>query len=146
MKLRRRRIAELASLDPAEPVIEKVRHHQKRMCRLQRGRPFHRVELKQSVELHELQPGVFKDLLPRDDFHHPFHHSVRARIAVVIGIADQHTVAVKQGIVHTPSVDPERDRHVGSGRSQAHLHFIEQPQRIPMQAAQHTNARVRKAM
>ena len=137
--------------DAREPIIEKIRHHEQRAgareCR-RPGQP-HGVELVKRVDLHELDAGLFENLFARHSFERLLHHSVVTRVSIMARIFDQAAVRREQREIHAPGVDCDAVQlkmPVASRQRQRMLHFVPEPQRVPIKRRKHGYRRVGKTM
>ena len=78
----------------AQRPMEKIRHEQQAIRRFEelRRRPDGQ-QLKERVELHELQAGLGENLRARHFFEGLFHHAVGAGVAVMIRLAEHFVVS-----------------------------------------------------
>jgi len=135
------RVGELVGLAAREPEVQQVGHHQERAGGLQQGRVVqaHRHQLKERVQLHELDAGRAVDLLARHEAEGLLHHAVRAVVAVVVGQAEQFVVAVEQRVVHAPRVHADSVQiraALAHAPRQAVLDLRKEARRIPVESAQ----------
>ena len=102
-----------------------------------RAGQFHRQELVQRVELHELQAGVAEDLLAADDAEGLVHHAVGAAVAVVVGIAQQFVAPAQQAEVDAPGIDADAGdvvARLAGGGPQTLANVRPLSQQVPIQA------------
>ncbi len=145
------RLRELADLASSEPEVEEIGHHQQPLGRLQLGgvAEGHGQELVQGVELHELDARALEDFLAGDAAEGFLHHAVGSGVAVVVGVADEPIVAIQQGEVHPPGVQPhggQAGAELLDARLQTALHLGEKAQHVPMEVSQHTHRPIGEAM
>ena len=76
-----------------------------------------------------------------------FQHAVVARVAIVAWIVDQRAIRAQQREIHAPRVDADaiqREAPFAAGDGQPLLHFMPEPQRVPVECGVNAHRRVGK--
>ena len=146
---------EFALGDAGEEVIEQVRHEEQRLRRCdQLRRLLHGGdELKERVDLHELNAGRLENFLPAHFAKRALEDSLGAGVAVVEGKAEDFSVAAEQSIIDAPGVDADAvdcrpcARRIRQQRfAQAGLELFPLGEKVPVQMAVHPAGGIGKAM
>src|SRR5262249_39930306 len=108
-----------------------------------------RKQLIQSVDLHELQAGIFEDLLARYDREDLFHGAVGARVAIVPRIRAETAVLCDEAVIHSPGIDADavqRQLAIADRDADRVLNLVPEPQRVPVERAKYSYRSIRKAV
>ena len=101
-------------------------------------------ELKQAVELQELDAGAVEDFAARHALECPLHGAVCARVAIVDRVCEQFPGAIQQGIVDAPAIHANRSG--GVDFLDADRNFPPKPQNIPMEPLRGLHRDIGKTM
>ena len=130
-------IGEFAGQAAAQPVVEQVGDGEKGLgsSKLRIIGNYHRQQLVQGVDLHELDAGLGEDFRLRNPLEGFFQHAIGAGVAVVIGLAQQGTILVQQGKIHAPGIECQafQGKLLCRNRNSV-LDLVPQAGHIPMQA------------
>ncbi|OQB90172.1 MAG: hypothetical protein BWX84_02049 [Verrucomicrobia bacterium ADurb.Bin118] len=100
-------------------------------------RPLMGEQLKERVELHELQSGLGEDGFAGHAAKRFFHDAVSAGVAVGKRLAQQFPAFIQQHVIHAPGIRADGD-NAGAvllrGEGQSVLDFVPEPQHVPAQA------------
>jgi hypothetical protein len=108
----------------------------------------YRVQLIETVDLHELNACGLKNLCARNFGEDSLERAVRARIAIMPRIFEQRAVAVEQPEIHAPGIHADAVQLVAfrRGESQAFADFVKKPQRVPVETRRQAHRRIRKTV
>lgn len=120
--------------------VEEVGNHQKVFCDVELGRVLnaHAPKLIKRVNLHELESAMGEDLFSGQSVKCLVHETVRPRISVAKGGANEIVVSVEQYIIDAPCIDADTGDSIPkaeSGESETFLDIAPQADDIPMQSA-----------
>jgi hypothetical protein len=137
-----RRVGVLGETLPAQPVVEQVRDREQNRRDVELGiaGAHHARELKEGVDLHDLDPGRCVDRVSRHPVERQLHDPVCPGIAIVVRVAEKTAVAVEECEVDTPAVNSQpahRPPLVSNVFGDARLDLRPQPERIPVEVALH---------
>ena len=135
--LRRGRDGVLGRQPAGEPVVQQIGNRDERGRGPQevRRRSLRRIELKQGIEVQELNAGGGVDAFGRDLPEDLRRHIVAARIAIVIRVLEQLALLAEERVVASPGIEADaRERDVGDVL-EALLHFVPEAQDVPVQRA-----------
>ena len=65
------------------------------------------VQLKQSIERHQLEPGAHEQLLLRDARKNLVHHPLRARVAITDRVFEEFSSGVDETVINSPTRNPD---------------------------------------
>ncbi len=133
-----------------EQVVEQVRHEQQRVGHLQQPGLMTVMgnELKQRVELHELDARGIEDVFAANAGEGLLHHAVGASIAVMVGKPKQLALLIQQPVIDAPGIDADAVNGF-AGRccgSQSGFEVLPLRQQIPVQMTIHPSHRIGKAV
>ena len=149
--LRGGRLGEFARLLACHQPVEKVGDQEHGLGHVQQRRSgkLHRQELKERIELHELQARVAKNLLPWDDGKCLLHHPVRAAVTIVAGVAEQRVVPSQESEIDPPGIYAHGDdcpAQAIAGNAHAIAHMGPESRKVPEETAGHFNPSVLKSV
>src|SRR5262249_52876698 len=132
-----RRVRVLGDEAAREPVVEKIRDRRERIGGVDDARRVaaRRVELKQRVDLKELDAGDFVDALAADALEDLLHDPLVAEVAVVIRVLEEIAALADERIVDAPSIERDAVESTLARAIERALNVVPQAEDVPAQRA-----------